>query len=285
MSGEHKIPKAVAENLAKYCQKVSSETERIAAEIFREFLELIKKYADYFFSEPWSQKLDKRFELSDADLGFIKGGKSYGEECERFTVVCLRRNMSLEGFDAEGFEEDFNWYGKVACLDCVIPDAVSLREHIKRLEEAIRKNEEEMKQKEPSWIARQMYEYYRRPNVVRENKMRYVELRLYDDLGLAEGKSCDVRNKYKCPYGDQTNELIESGRVAKFVWRIVWWYDLHWNPSEIFRPSAAEMKWYHYDEPSIIDVTSYEDILKAIEDGRLKKIIEEHKRYKEEHKG
>jgi len=45
------------------------------------------------------------------------------------------------------------------------------------------------------------------------------------------------------------------------------------------------MKWYHYGEPSIIDVTSYEDVLKAIEDGRLKKIIEERERYEEEHNG
>jgi hypothetical protein len=34
--------------------------------------------------------------------------------------------------------------------------------------------------------------------------------------------------------------------------------------------------------PPIIDVTDYNDIDKAIDDGRLKKIIEEHKRYMKE---
>jgi len=44
------------------------------------------------------------------------------------------------------------------------------------------------------------------------------------------------------------------------------------------------MKWYHFGEPSIIDVTSYEDIIKAVEDGILEKIIEERKKYEAEHK-
>jgi hypothetical protein len=284
VNGERKIPKEAAKTLAEYCQKISGETGKPAAEIFKEFLELMNKYADYFFREPWPEKLDKKFELSHEDSNFIDGAKSYREECERFTVMCLRRNMSLEGFDIGGFEEDFDWHGKMACWNCVVPDAASLREYVKRVEEDIRKNEEEMEKSEPSWIAREMYEYYKRPNVVRENKTKYVELRLYEDLGMADGKSCDVRNKYKCPYGEQSNELIENGRVAKFVWRVVWWYDLHWNPSESFRPSADEMKWYHYGEPSIIDVTSYEDILKAIEDGRLERIIKERKKYEEEYK-
>jgi hypothetical protein len=281
---ERKIPKNAVKPLIEYCQKLSGETGKSAAEIFKEFLRLMKKYGDYFFSEPWPEKLVRRLEFSDVDEDFVRGARNYSEECERFTVVCLRRNISLEGFDAEGFEEDFDWHEKRACWHCVIPDAVSVREEIRRLEEAIKKNEEEMRQKEPSWIAKEMYNYYRRPDVVRLNKMRYVELKVYEELGLAEGKSCDVRNKYKCPYGEQADELIENGRFAKFVWGVVEWYDHHWNPSHTFRPSADEMKWYHYDEPSIIDVTNYEDVLKAIKDGRLEKIIEERKRWEEEHK-
>jgi len=287
VNGERKIPKEAVKTLAEYCQKISGETGKPAAEIFKEFLELMKKYADFFFREPWPEEPNKSYSLEwfvGDELDFIKGTKTYKDECERFTVLCLKRNISLKGFDAQGFEEDFDWFGKLACWHCAVPDAASLREYIKRIEEDIRKNEEEMKKNEPSWIAREMYEYYKRPNVFRENKMKYVELRLYEDLGMAEGKSCDVKNKYKCPYEEQANELIENGRVAKFVWRVIWWYDFHWNPSETFRPSADEMKWYHYGEPSIIDVTSYEDVLKAIEDGRLKKIIEERKRYEKEHK-
>jgi len=57
-------------------------------------------------------------------------------------VEVLKRNISLEGFNAEGFEENFNWFGKLACWHCVVPEAVWLRDHIKKLKEAIRRNEE-----------------------------------------------------------------------------------------------------------------------------------------------
>jgi hypothetical protein len=39
---------------------------------------------------------------------------------------------------------------------------------------------------------------------------------------------------------------------------------------------------YHFDEPSIIDVTSYEDVLKALEDGRMDKIANEYIKYNKE---
>jgi len=45
---------------------------------------------------------------------------------------------------------------------------------------------------------------------------------------------------------------------------------------------ALYLKCYHYDEPPIIDVTDYDDILHTIEDGRLDKIVDEHARYMKE---
>ena len=60
------------------------------------------------------------------------------------------------------------------------------------------------------------------------------------------------------------------------------WYDSHWNRTRTFSPAACEMKWYHYDEPRVIDVTSYEDVMKATEDGRLLKILEEFKKHEKE---
>ena len=42
------------------------------------------------------------------------------------------------------------------------------------------------------------------------------------------------------------------------------------------------MKWYHVNEPSIVGVTNYDDVIQAIEDGRLNKIIDEHTRYMKE---
>ena len=285
MKGERRIPKEAAKSLAEYCQKLSGATGRSAVDIFREFLELMKKYEDYFFRGPWPDKPDKPFEPSNEDLEFVGASRDYSEERERFIVMCLRRNMSLEGFDTCGFEVDYDRYGRLACLGCVVYEAGLLKEQMKQVEEAMKRIEEEMKGENPSWTVRKMHEYYMRPEVVRRSKMCYVELRLYEEVGLAAGKHCEVRNKYKCPYGEMSNELIAKGRVAKFIWNAVWWYDLHWNPSPNFSPPASDLKWYHYGEPSIIDVTSYEDVLKAMEDGRLEKIIEERKRYEEELKG
>jgi predicted transcriptional regulator len=48
------------------------------------------------------------------------------------------------------------------------------------------------------------------------------------------------------------------------------------------RSPTSELRWYHYDEPPIIYFTSYDDIMQAIEDGRLDKIIDEHTRYMKE---
>jgi hypothetical protein len=42
------------------------------------------------------------------------------------------------------------------------------------------------------------------------------------------------------------------------------------------------MKWYHFDEASIIDVTSYDDVMKALDDGRLERIIAEHEKHTDE---
>jgi len=284
VASDKRIPKSAVKSLIEYCSEKSKETGISAAEMLKNYLKLMKRYADYFFREPWPEKPCKEFklDLGEAERKFIGRGKSYGEKVDRFTLVCLRRNISMEGFDAQGFEEDFKFYGSIECWDCAVPDAVRLREDIERVENAVRKNEEEMKQENPSWMVKEMYEYYRRPDVVRRNKMMVVELRLYEEIGRAEGKNCKVKNKYRCPYGELSEQLIEHGGVAKAIWREVEWYDTHWNPSPGFRPSAEEMKWYHYDEPGIIDVTSYDDIIKAIENGRFEKIVTEHRRYLKE---
>jgi hypothetical protein len=49
-----------------------------------------------------------------------------------------------------------------------------------------------------------------------------------------------------------------------------------------YTPSPSEAKWYHMGGPSLLDVTSRDDVLKAIEDGRMEKILKEYKKYKEE---
>jgi len=279
---EMRIPKKAVKPLVEYCEKLGEETGREAGEVFEEFLELMNKHADYFFDEPWLETSDRRFGLSDVEKSFIKGGKSYKAECERFKVVFLRRNISLEGFDGERFDGNLRFYGRRECWDCVVPDAVDLRQYVKDIEEAVRSVEEEVKGENPSWIAVKMSGRYRKPEEVKDRKMILVQLKVYEDLGSAKGKSCSVKNKYRCPYGARSKRLIRAGRIAKFVWQEISWYDHHWNPVGNHVSGVGDMTWYHYDEPGIIDVTSYEDIVKAVDDGRVEKIVEEHEKYMKE---
>jgi len=188
----------------------------------------------------------------------------------------------LEGFDGERFDENLKFYGRKECWDCVVPDAVRLRQYVKDVEEDIKKYEEEVKGENPSWIAVRMSEHYRKPEEVKHRKFTLVELKVYEDVGEAEGKSCSVENRYKCPYGARSKKLIEAGGLAKFVWKEIRWYDHHWNPIGDHVSAVGVTKWDHFDEPGIIDVTSYEDIVKAVDDGRFDKIFEEHKKYMEE---
>lgn len=277
-----KIPKSAVKPLAEYCKNVSEETGRPAAEVFREFLELMKKHADYFFGEPWPEKVDKPVWFSDEDVGFIDGSESYEDSCERFRLVCLRRNMSMEGFDSEGFTWDFEFYGRLGCADCAVLEATGARKKVKRVEEHRREIEGEMRQEEPSWMTKRMSEYLESPDVVKSDGMLHVKLRLYEEMGGAEKKSCEVRNRYRCPYGEKSVKFIKDGGLLKDLWHYVEWYDHYWNPSRGLSLSAQDMKWYHYDEPSILDVTSYEDILEAVKDGRMEKIMREYKKYVEE---
>jgi hypothetical protein len=179
----------------------------------------------------------------------------------------LRRNISIEGFDAEGFREGFKFYGGIKCWCCSINKAAGLREQAGLIEKHMREMEQ------AKWDI---------SDLEKQHKMLLVELRLYEELGGAGGRSCRVKIKYACPYGEESEQLIEKGRSVETLWKHIGWYDCHWNPSHTYRPSDQEMKWYHYGEPSIIDVTSYDDVLKAREDGRLERIIQEHERYMKE---
>ena len=105
---------------------------------------------------------------------------------------------------------------------------------------------------------------------------------IYDELAGAAGRTCNIVNYFKCPYGEESKQLLRDGREANHLWEYVVWYDGHWNRGQSFIPTEADRKWYHYGEPSIIAVSSFEDLCKALDDGRLDKIAAEHKRYVKE---
>jgi hypothetical protein len=268
---KRKLPRSAVKSLIEYCKKAAGEGDDSASDLFRRYLELMKKYEDFFFGKPWPETLDRTYGLfSQEERDFVEASGSYGEKCERAIVVRLRHTISLEGFDSKRFEENDD-LGSVPCWDCRVPEAVSLRKEITEYEQRKRET-----------ITKDMQEFYRRPDVVREAEMRVVKLRFYEDKGGAEGKSCEVKNKYRCPYGEASEQLIEDGRFAEWLWREIEWYDYHWNPRRTWTPAQVDMKWYHFGEPSIIDVASYDDVIKALDDGRLERIIEEHKKYMKE---
>ncbi|WP_309493587.1 hypothetical protein [Candidatus Hecatella orcuttiae] len=280
LKGRVKIPRKALAGLWEICE---GKVER-----FEELLSLMVKYADYFLDRPWPEKMEKElryeedFGLGDEDVEFLDESKNYEEKVQRFTLVCLKRNISLEGFDVEGFKGDFNSYGGSWCWDCTVTRAMELRKEVERQEQFRRKIEKEMKSEKPAWTTLELYKHINKPEIVREDKMRQVELRFYEELGYAKDKSCEVRNFYRCPYGGESEKLILRGMAIKEIWQHIEWYHRHWHPSRITRPLENEMKWYHYGEPDIIDVTSYEDLEKASEDGRLDKVIEEHEKYMKE---
>jgi len=84
-------------SLMRTCELLSEELEKPATEIFKSFLELMNKYADYFFSKPWPEKYnyDEATTFTDEDVEFLSEGEDE-EFSDRYTTVCLKKNMNLE---------------------------------------------------------------------------------------------------------------------------------------------------------------------------------------------
>ena len=169
-------------------------------------------------------------------------------------------------------------YGRHRCWDCAIHLAQYAKKEIDRHDKYWRENGGE--------AARE--EWYHEVNKAREidfrrqDAMRVVEWRIYNELAEAKNRTCEVINYFRCPYPDDREELQHNGVYAVLLWREIKWYDYHWNSHSSYMPPASEMKWYHFNEPPIIDVTNYDDIVQAIDDGRLDRIIDEHLRYMKE---
>jgi len=72
--------------------------EESPEEIFKYFLGLMKKYRDYFFSEPWPLKYDHTVALAitAADEEFLFADP--GDFADREFAVCLRKSIYMHGF-------------------------------------------------------------------------------------------------------------------------------------------------------------------------------------------
>jgi len=164
-------------------------------------------------------------------------------------------------------------FARNLCYDCAIDLARKASEDVKMYSWDDRGGEE-AKEKFyktcPEWEVNEFR---------REDAMRKTHLRLYNETAGANNRTCNILNYFKCPYGQERDELIHRGRKANRLWDLVEYYDRHWNPNHSEIPSEDQKKWYHQSDPGFIDVTNLEDTLKAEEDGRIQKIAKE----KQEH--
>ena len=169
-------------------------------------------------------------------------------------------------------------YGRMRCSTCAIHEAQRVKEEIERHEKRWRDEGGESARES---FYNEVGEMHAR-EFRKQDAMREVERRVFNELGGAENRTCDIINHFHCPYMEERDRLQEDGYDAYRLWCHVDWYDEHWNRSTTHTPAGSDMKWYHFDEPPIIDVTDFEDLDRAIDDGRLHRIVQEHLRYMKE---
>jgi len=123
-----------------------SNWEESPEEIFKHFLGLMKKYKDYFFSEPWPLKYDHTVALaiSQADEEFLFTDS--GDFADRRLTVCIRKSIFMHGFMGyygimwvqNAIKKKYYWpfYEKVlACFDGLVKggaDALCVVEGLKK---------------------------------------------------------------------------------------------------------------------------------------------------------
>lgn len=277
------IPRKAVKPLIEHCNKVGAGTGRSGAQVIAGYLKLMKKHAGYFFSDPWPAKPMNNWGLwlQDDEDDFLSEHRGYRDEIERFVVILLKRNLCLEGFSGERFDSEFSFYGRMLCLGCGVPEAMRLRKYLRDLEKSNAEVAEKYKANPDDYIYSRLYKFRFSPGSVRDMKMKRVELEFLELYGGTEGKTCEARNKCLCPYGAKSSELIKLGDRVETLWDIVEYYHSHWHPSDGFRLGDSDVQWYHFSEEDFLDVTSREDILKAVEDGRIEKIAEERRRHDE----
>lgn len=99
---KRKIPRKAVEDLFETCEwvlKLGEKRSETPQELFSEYMSLMDRYEDYFFSEPWPEEYDKgaAMTITDEDEAFLFG--NIKEFYDRRMTVCLKKNMYLGGFE------------------------------------------------------------------------------------------------------------------------------------------------------------------------------------------
>jgi hypothetical protein len=111
---KRKLPRNALEPLLEMCEQYSEKWKKPAMKIFKYFLELMNKYADYFFNKPWPEDFDiaESTTLSDEDMDFLLGGRRR-EIYDRYLTICLKKNINIE----DGFMGAFGMLWTQDALD------------------------------------------------------------------------------------------------------------------------------------------------------------------------
>jgi hypothetical protein len=91
--------------------------------------------------------------------------------------------------------------------------------------------------------------------------------KLYFHRALMEPVICHLSTRSRFAYGTSPNQAPIDKRRIKTIFN-------H------FRDKPAP----YCSEPGIIDVASYDDVVKAIDDGRMERIVKEYELYEKEYK-
>lgn len=216
------------------------------------------KYAD------WTKLPDS---YAIAMMGFMINAKKAPPDWYRDYIALMERLKDPE-------------YGRSQCWSCAIHQTQEVKKQIDREEKYWR---ERGGDKARDQHYRDLGEPYRTA-FQKQDAVRHAEWRVFNELAGAQNRRCDVKNYFHCPYGEAWRQLQQDGHDARRLWEHIKWYDRHWNRDHTRTPPASDLRRFHFNERSIIDVTSYEDITRAITDGRLDKIIEEHERCMKENR-
>jgi hypothetical protein len=128
---QRKLPRIAVDQLVSAAEEISKrEKNKTAAEIFGQYLMLMDKYSDYFFSDPWPKKFDYKYvtTFTSEDLDFINENED--EYVDRVLTVMIKKNISLSGYDEKG---GMFWSGSAFIRQFILPELTLVFEAFKEL--------------------------------------------------------------------------------------------------------------------------------------------------------
>jgi hypothetical protein len=163
-------------------------------------------------------------------------------------------------------------YAWQICTSCPIHKGEEMKKEMDRMSEHWEK--QGGKEKFYDRCAKSDAERFRRQDAIEQ-----VKFRILNEHAGARNRTCTTLNFFKCPYGEEYQPLINAGRAAEELLDNLDYYHSHWHRDPSLTPAQNQMKWYHFGEPEIVDVTNYDDVKKAATDGRMQKIATEREAY------